>query len=181
MGHTHNRKRTRSRPGNRSMSALNIISHPLPSFSAMTPPSGITTTTLPPPPRSDFSSIPAVPPAHSLYTPPSSWLYHSLPAAMPTGPAHQPWHHRDARKQRYHEPSYHLSKSWPCSPIPPYPAPSPTRSSATPEQSIPPSHSSTRQQRVTFGHPHGDEDGELCKGMIQVVLDLFDGSVDYED
>lgn len=31
-----------------------------------------------------------------------------------------------------------------------------------------------------YGHDSGDESGELCPLMLQVVLDLFDG-VDYED
>ena len=38
---------------------------------------------------------------------------------------------------------------------------------------------STQRHRI-FGEDGGDEDGDLCAPMIQVVLDLFDG-VDYDD
>lgn len=38
----------------------------------------------------------------------------------------------------------------------------------------------TAKRVQVFGGDAGDENGELCAPMLQVVLDLFDG-VDYED
>ena len=64
------------------------------------------------------------------------------------------------------------------------PSPSPSQSSERPE-----SRMSSYSDRVdplaakrvrVFGGDAGDEHGELCAPMLQVMLDLFDG-VDYED